>query len=271
MKRTFYFAKEKFILLPYANQIKNLIRFFYYLEQNWDNADVRINVIENIRSCLVAAVQSTSSPLFFDILKQLHSDMNERDFFALFAKVFPTEYHVLRDDHFLIKNTTVQPDGLRENKNKVPLVLILDNLRSTFNVGSIIRTAECAGVKEIYFCGSTPTPLHPKIKNTAMQTQEFISWQYSETTKEAIQECRKKGLPLFALEIAPQSVSLYEQVFPLSCALIVGNESLGIDETILQLVDNVIQIPLQGWKNSLNVGVCLAVTVFEIIRQWNTK
>ncbi|OPX28578.1 MAG: hypothetical protein B1H06_02980 [Candidatus Cloacimonas sp. 4484_143] len=162
----------------------------------------------------------------------------------------------------------IQSDGLRKTRTKQPLYLILDNLRSSFNVGSIFRTAECFGVKEILLCGYTATPENPKVIKTAMGTTEFVSWQHFPSTEEAIIFLKEKGVTVFALETTTKAKNIAKIIFPKSSALLLGNEALGISKEILDLADDVVSIPLNGWKNSLNVGVTAAIACYEVSRQW---
>lgn len=145
------------------------------------------------------------------------------------------------------------------------VVVILDNLRSAFNVGSIFRTAECLGLKELALCGITAVPPHPKLCQTAMGTQEQVRWKYFGSSLEAISYYREHGYQIVALETAAEARSVFEAqpCFPL--ALLLGNESLGLEESVLAQADLILQLPVQGWKNSLNVGVAFAVTAYQLV------
>lgn len=182
--------------------------------------------------------------------------------------------HAALDEHSITRTDTqikirtmdmerrADPKALARAQN---VVLILDNLRSVFNVGSIFRTAECLAIKELCLCGITPTPLQQKLHKTAMGTAQRVAWTHYEDTVVAIQKFRDAGFTIYALETAETATNIYdfEPRFPL--ALLIGNESLGINPALLPYCDLVIELPVLGWKNSLNVGTALAVSAYQLI------
>jgi len=179
--------------------------------------------------------------------------------YRLLLPLFQDDLQGQKDFHFL----SCQPIA---SGAKLPIIIILDNLRSAFNVGSIIRTATCLGISEIWFCGYTPTPKHPKVANTAMQTHLAIAWQQFARTEDAISKVREAGLQTIALENHPQATSIYEYDYPANIAFVLGNEALGVSKTVLENVDHILCIPIPGWKSTLNVGTACAVVCFEVYR-----
>jgi tRNA G18 (ribose-2'-O)-methylase SpoU len=148
-----------------------------------------------------------------------------------------------------------------------PLEALLDNIRSTFNVGAIFRTAESAGFRHLYLCGITPTPAHPKIGKTALGAEENLAWTYSNNSLTTAKKMRDAGKQLWALEFSPQAVSLFEAVRerPVSpLVLVAGNERTGVDPDLLALCDRVIWIPMQGQKESLNVAVAFSIAAYTL-------
>lgn len=145
------------------------------------------------------------------------------------------------------------------------VIVILDNLRSVFNVGSIFRTAECLSLNSLILCGTTPTPEHPNMNKTAMGTCDLVRWSYMEDTIEAISQCRRSGYHVLALETAEHARSIFAGGFTLPIALVIGNESLGISPEVIELCDTCANIPVLGWKNSLNVGVAFAITAYQMV------
>ncbi len=145
------------------------------------------------------------------------------------------------------------------------VILILDNLRSAFNVGSIFRSAECLGLKEVWLCGVCATPDNPALIKTSRETADRVDWRHFPETSEAVQEARTKGYMIFALETAPQASSAFTMNYQLPLALVLGNESLGISAEVLELCDEIVSLPVQGWKNSLNVAVACAVCTYQIV------
>ncbi|MBL8024881.1 MAG: RNA methyltransferase, partial [Fibrobacteres bacterium] len=148
---------------------------------------------------------------------------------------------------------------------------ILDNLRSAFNVGAIFRTSDAARIAEIAACGYTAHPPHLKLEKTALGTDKLVKSSYFTSTVDAVREMKQRGMTVVALETAEEAVNYTEFEFNKPLAVVVGNEALGISPEVLNEVDAAVQIPLYGYKNSLNVASAYAVLVFEIIRQWNKK
>jgi tRNA G18 (ribose-2'-O)-methylase SpoU len=150
----------------------------------------------------------------------------------------------------------------------LPLVVVLDNLRSAFNVGSIFRTSEAARVGDLLLCGITPYPPHPQLDRTGLGTVDRVRWRHIVSTLEAVRELREAGVPVWAVEVAEGARSLREVVFPQPVAVIFGHETAGIGPEVMGEVNGVVEIPLYGRKNSLNVASAYAVVIFEILRQW---
>ncbi len=142
---------------------------------------------------------------------------------------------------------------------------LLDNIRSVYNVGSIFRTADGAGIKHLHLCGITTTPEHPKVVKTALGAEQMIPWtQYRNGFQTAV-SLKEQGYRLWAIEAAPQAVPLFEinpQSTGLPIVLVVGNEVSGIDPDILAMCDQVLWIPMQGSKRSLNVAVAFGIAAY---------
>lgn len=150
---------------------------------------------------------------------------------------------------------------------KLPVHVILDNLRSAFNVGSIIRTADCARIEKLHFCGYTAHPPNPKLQKTALGTIDYVPWSTHDSIMDAVQEMKREKRPVIALETTNQSIGLWDFTFPESCSLILGNEALGVTVEVLEEADAIVEIPMVGFKNSINVAVALGITLYEIQRQ----
>lgn len=144
------------------------------------------------------------------------------------------------------------------------IYLILDNLRSMENVGSIFRTADAAGVKKIYLCGTTPKPPRKEIDKAALGAVDFVPWEYRESAVDLIQELKSKNISIFALEQTENSVDYNTVEYPNELALIVGNEVDGVDSPLINLADLIIEIPMLGQKNSLNVAVATGIVLYQI-------
>ena len=152
-----------------------------------------------------------------------------------------------------------------------PVVALLDNVRSLYNVGSIFRTADGAGLQQLFLTGITGTPSNPRLHKTALGAQDSVSWQYESDATETALKLRNKGYHLAALEVADRSMDarqLPDTVFPL--CLIVGNEVTGVDERLLSLADSAIGIPLYGQKQSLNAAVAFGIAAYDVVRRYRT-
>lgn len=150
------------------------------------------------------------------------------------------------------------------------MILILDNIRSVHNVGSIFRTADAAGVKKIYLCGYTPTPLDRFNKprkdfvKVSLGAERTVPWEHVEKAAEAIATAHTNGYTIAALEQHPSSVNIFTYVPPPVLALIVGNEVEGVSPAHLSCVDAILEIPMQGSKESLNVSVATGIALYTL-------
>ncbi|MFA6368116.1 MAG: RNA methyltransferase [Bacteroidales bacterium] len=149
---------------------------------------------------------------------------------------------------------------------KLPLVIVLDNVRSMNNVGSVFRTSDAFVVEKIYLCGITPKPPHREINKTALGATETVQWEYTSTTQEAISDLKQKGYKIYSIEQATNSVKLNEFVHVKNSkiAIVMGNEVDGVDQEIINLSDSVIEIPQYGTKHSLNISVTTGIVVWHL-------
>ncbi len=154
-----------------------------------------------------------------------------------------------------------------EQLMRMPIYLILDNLRSAFNVGSIVRTADCVLAEKIYYCGYTAHPPHKKLEKTSLGSLPYVPWEHREHTVDIVHELKAQNIPVVALETTNQSRSIWEFDFPLPVALVMGNEALGVSRPVLELADAIVEIPMLGYKNSINVAVASGIVSYEIQRQ----
>ncbi|HEY8272557.1 MAG TPA: RNA methyltransferase [Pseudobdellovibrionaceae bacterium] len=203
-----------------------------------------------------------------EIAPHLHLEMTMKHYVSWIVPVERLLQKKLRDDEFLV----FSQDGAHKAQEKIPLVFILHNLRSAFNVGSIFRTAECFGASKIYLCGYTPLPTQDQLAKTAMGTDTLVEWQEIPKIADLLLRLRRNNnYNIVALETASHALPL-ENVFPdMPTAFVLGNERFGIDPEILQLCTEVRKIPLRGQKNSLNVGVAAAIAAYEFSRQYTSQ
>ena len=154
--------------------------------------------------------------------------------------------------------------------DKFLLVVVLDNVRSMHNVGSVFRTADAVLVSGIRLCGYTPRPPHRDIHKTALGATETVNWVYSEKTINAVQDLKKEGYRIFAVEQVENSVPLQDFSFEKheKLGVIFGNEVTGIDPELLALCDGFLEIPQFGMKHSLNISVAAGIVLWELVRKF---
>lgn len=203
-----------------------------------------------------------------EIQKHLHPEMTLKHLVGFIVPFERLLQKSVQDDDFLVEENDKKTPALAKT---LPLVMVLHNIRSAFNVGSALRTAECLGIEKVYLCGYTPTPAQDKVARTALGTESLMEWAEEPSVLETLKKLKDQGYHLIALETAEKSVDLYSDFPHRPTALVVGNERFGLDPDVLKAVDEIRRIPLRGQKNSLNVGVSLAVAGFEWMRQWKPK
>jgi tRNA G18 (ribose-2'-O)-methylase SpoU len=150
-----------------------------------------------------------------------------------------------------------------------PVIIIAENVRSAYNVGSILRTCDAALVEQIIVTGYTPDPDHPKVAKTALGAELTVPWTRHETTLEAISVLRSRGYTIAALEITdkPSRIEdLEPSDYPL--AMIVGNEVLGVSDEVIEQCDLALEIPQYGAKQSLNVAVAFGIAVMGVVERF---
>ncbi len=147
-------------------------------------------------------------------------------------------------------------------------VTVLDNIRSAYNVGSILRTSDGAGISHAFLCGITPTPLHPRLAKTALTAEIHTSWSYHANCVDLVQNLKNEGFIVIGLETSQRAIDLTAVSAPFQgdCALVVGNEVYGIDPCVQSLCDRLYLLPMTGIKKSLNVSVSFGVAAYYLNR-----
>jgi len=147
---------------------------------------------------------------------------------------------------------------------KLPLIIVLDNIRSQHNIGSVFRTADAFRCEAVYLCGITATPPNREIHKTALGSTDSVTWKYFPSTLQAIEELRIQQYQICAIEQTDNSIPLdtFDADLNIPIALIFGNEVSGIDEHVLKLVDNCLEIRQFGTKHSLNISVAAGIVIW---------
>jgi tRNA G18 (ribose-2'-O)-methylase SpoU len=240
------FTKRKFLALPREQQHKKcaegLRRLFDGILAN-QNREAEIEAYQEL--CIWMGNESLPDTHFQQIADRYHWHL--------------ARAHVSLMEHNLLPCVRTG-DRKEENAPLWPIAIYLDNLRSAHNVGSILRTVEAFSLGTVYLSESTPGVDHAQVQKTSMGAFEWIPVH-------TVTSLAQLPRPFFALETSPQAISLHDFIFPSSFTLAVGNEEYGCSENTLRQADALIEIPLRGRKNSLNVANALAIAAAEIQRQ----
>lgn len=153
--------------------------------------------------------------------------------------------------------------------DKIPLTIVLDNVRSLHNVGSVFRTSDAFLIEQIFLCGITSPPPHAEIHKTALGAEDSVTWQYYEKTEQALNVLKNKDYTLLAIEQAEGSTMLNEMKLEKGrkYAVVFGNEVKGVQQSVVDSCDTCIEIPQYGTKHSLNVSVTAGIIIWEFANQ----
>ncbi|WP_297928759.1 RNA methyltransferase [uncultured Coprobacter sp.] len=170
------------------------------------------------------------------------------------------------------KKTILELDRISQEefkkKNKIPLIVVLDNVRSLNNVGSVFRTSDAFLVKAVYLCGITATPPHPEIHKTALGAEDSVEWRYFEDTNDAVDKLHEEGYVVYAIEQVENSIILYDLQLNKNSkyAVVLGNEVKGVQQNVVDKCNQSIEIPQFGTKHSLNVSVTAGLVIWDFFK-----
>lgn len=168
-----------------------------------------------------------------------------------------------REPHYTGTDINTLPPRPRQ-----PVHVVVDNIRSAFNVGSIFRTSDAGGVAHIHLCGMAAHPPHKKLEKTALGAFEYVPWTYHERVKDGLAQLKEQGIPIVAIEVAEAAQDLHDFDWPRPVAIVFGNEVNGIHERNLKRCDHVVKIPMHGFKNSINVATAFGIVLYDILGKW---
>ncbi|MBR5170480.1 MAG: RNA methyltransferase [Muribaculaceae bacterium] len=151
---------------------------------------------------------------------------------------------------------------------KLPVTLVLDNVRSEMNVGSVFRTADAFLIERICLCGITPQPPKPEIHKTALGAEDAVMWEYYPTTIAAIEQLKASGYVICSIEQVHDSISLEQFVInnDQKIAIVLGNEVKGVSQEVVDISDMCVEIPQEGTKHSLNISCCAAIVMWHVFQ-----
>jgi tRNA G18 (ribose-2'-O)-methylase SpoU len=156
-----------------------------------------------------------------------------------------------------------------KSKEKTPIVVVLDNIRSCNNIGSVFRTSDAFLIEKIYLCGITATPPNNEIRKTALDAEKSVSWEYFENTEDLVTKLKKEGYKVYAIEQVENSILLpdYQPATDEKPALVFGNEVKGVKQSVVDICDGSIEIPQFGTKHSFNISVSAGIVLWDIFQK----
>lgn len=172
--------------------------------------------------------------------------------------------------HEEIQTSKPTPKQVRSFK-RMPVSVVLNDIRSLYNVGAIFRTSDGILAEKLFLCGITGHPPRKEIDKVALGAVETVPWSYSPSAKETLLKLKEKGVKIVALELADGSEHFKAFEYPFPMALVLGNEVEGVSDELMPFVDYCVSIPMLGRANSLNVATAYGITAYEILHQYNEK
>lgn len=169
-------------------------------------------------------------------------------------KLFPRE----------LRKETPTPEEIASIPRQ-PIVFVLDEVQDTFNVGALFRVADAVAAEKIYLCGQTPTPPNPRIHKAAVGTEQWVPWEHRADITDLITELKAHGRTIIAVEQHPRSISYAKLAVTLPAALVVGHETRGISEKVLERADVIVELPMLGVTRSLTVAAAAAVVAYKLL------
>lgn len=247
----------------YSNHWKEALQRLRSLDASWQDEAQRA---EHLSSCRDWLAEQKVLPRLAALARLLMPSMTRQQFWSALvpverevAQVKITDIDILDSDLPESTDTAQRSFALQ-----MPLTVVLDSIRSAFNVGGIFRSAECFGVQEIVLCGYTPLPDQPQVAKAALGTEQRILWKYEEDILTSIHRLKTSGMTCYALETVAHAPDVADTKWAFPAALILGNERFGLNPEVISACDAVVRIPLFGLKNSLNVVSAFTIAAYEI-------
>jgi 23S rRNA (guanosine2251-2'-O)-methyltransferase len=251
--------KTKLSKIPQEQTGRLILKKANELDTNWETENRQIIICE----ILNALPLLTDYPHIQKLDRILNSATSRKAFWSFLVPL---------ERQFSLKNITDSDILVEENDTvkkveKMPATVILDNIRSALNIGSIFRISECFSFEQIILCGYTSTPGNSKIARSAMGTDKIVDWKYQEKIVETISDLKKQGYTIYALETVEGSTAIQEMNWQFPLAIILGNERFGITKEVLAIAEQIVHIPLTGNKNSLNIATAFSICAYEVSKR----
>lgn len=173
-----------------------------------------------------------------------------------------------------LENSELERKSINDFKQakKTPIIIVLDDIRSLHNIGSVFRTSDAFLIERIYLCGITATPPNKEIHKTALGATETVSWEYNKNVIEIIEKLKQENILVYAIEQVENAVSLndFQPIKNKKYALVFGNEVYGVSQDAIKVCDGSIEIPQLGTKHSLNISVSAGIVVWDLFQKLNS-
>ncbi|WP_127716891.1 RNA methyltransferase [Halobacteriovorax sp. HLS] len=254
---------KAFLSFSYKQCVDTMWRAGKQIEDSWDSSEKRTVALKYIADNL-KTLHKHEEPKVSELAQKLEDyfpkdPKSMQDWLMILERLMKKD---LRDSDFLV--STIDEFDKAEIAIS-PIHLVLDNLRSSFNVGSLFRTAEALGIEMVHLCGYTPTPENSKTAKSALGTDKWVKWKSWESTLECLEYLKEQGHTIYAFETEANATSLLDIKPEGKSAIILGNERYGLSAPVLKRADELVKITLHGKKNSLNVGICGAMAIYHFV------
>ena len=232
------------------------------LDTIWEDKSERLAKSEN---CRIWMELQSELPRLSSLAPLLKPDMQRHQ---LWSVLVPVERAVARlriTDVDILESDL--PVGCTQG-GVMPVKVVVDSVRSAFNAGGILRTAECFGIDEVILCGYSPLPDQPQVARAALGADRLVRWRYVEDVRNAIKELSGSGFCCYALETVADAPCVVDVKWRFPVVLVLGNERFGLDPDVVELCESAVRIQLYGAKNSLNVVSAFAVAAHQLRQGW---
>jgi len=172
--------------------------------------------------------------------------------------------------HEEIQSSKPTPEEVKKFR-RTPIHVVVDNIRSLYNVGAIFRTSDAILAEKIYLCGITGSPPRKEIEKVALGATELVPWEYSPSTKEAVLKLKENGVKICALELTSPTAHYRKVSYDFPIAIILGHEVKGVSDDVIPLIDMAVSIPMLGRANSLNVATAYGIIAYELLNSFQSN